>query len=278
VYCKERIFFNSSKFNKIRVTSRPEECLLSSHEQVIASWLEALADRHLTDLTRTEVARALRALSSCYVERRSKLSGGHALATRGKRAAFALFYGPLHFIVARAILRAMPLTSDGIAHVVDLGCGTGAAGAAWALDAGGARITGHDRHPWAVAEANWTYRQLHLHGRALNRDVARMVFKADRGTGILASYVANELSDADRATLLDALLAAHARGARVLVIEPIARRISPWWNDWQAAVERANGRAHDWRFADDLPPLQASLARAAGLDPRTLTARSLWLG
>ncbi|MBA3888795.1 MAG: hypothetical protein H0X67_24180, partial [Acidobacteria bacterium] len=59
------------------------------------AWLEALEGRHLSDLTPAEVARALRALSSCYVERRSKLARGGALDSAGKRAAFALFYAPL---------------------------------------------------------------------------------------------------------------------------------------------------------------------------------------
>jgi hypothetical protein len=50
-------------------------------------------------LTRPELGRALRALSSCYIERRGKLGDGHALEGRGKRAAFALYYAPLHFLI-----------------------------------------------------------------------------------------------------------------------------------------------------------------------------------
>jgi hypothetical protein len=61
------------------------------------------------------------------------------------------------------------------------------------------------------------------------------------------------------------------------VVEPIARRAVPWWADWQIAIERAGGRADEWRFPADLPPTQRALARAAGLDPRELTARSLFL-
>jgi hypothetical protein len=63
----------------------------------------------------------------------------------------------------------------------------------------------------------------------------------------------------------------------VLVVEPIARRIAPWWGDWQDAFERRGGRSDDWRFAVSLPDRQRALARAAGLDPQVLTARSLWL-
>ena len=50
----------------------------------------------------------LRALSSTYVERRGRLGDGAALSGAGKRAAFALFYGPLHYLLIREIVRALP--------------------------------------------------------------------------------------------------------------------------------------------------------------------------
>ncbi|HEX2341333.1 MAG TPA: hypothetical protein VHI98_12715, partial [Vicinamibacterales bacterium] len=64
----------------------------------IDQWMRALEARHLIDLQFAEVARALRALSSAYVQRRAALATGAALDGAGKRAAFALFYGPLHFL------------------------------------------------------------------------------------------------------------------------------------------------------------------------------------
>ena len=100
---------------------------------------------------------------------------------------------------------------------------------------------------------------------------------ADGGTAILLAYSANELTPDGRDHVLQDVLKAHHNGAHVLVIEPISRRTTPWWTDWQAAVEQAGGRADEWRFATGLPPTQLALARAAGLNPRELTARSLWL-
>jgi hypothetical protein len=253
-------------------------------DPLTTAWLEALERRHLADLTLSEVARALRALSSCYVERRDKLAEGGALSSKGKRAAFALFYGPQHLFITREILRALPLATNQITDVIDLGCGTGAAGAAWALAAESRSIRGFDRHPWAIAEASWTYRQFQLHARVMQANITgpgllhrRTGAAGRRGTAILAAYAANELAPDGRGVLLTSLLDAHAQGARVLVVEPIARRSLPWWSDWQAAVERAGGRADEWRFPADLPPTQRGLARAAGLDPRELTARSLLL-
>jgi SAM-dependent methyltransferase len=238
-------------------------------------WFEALERRHLAELTFSETARALRALSSCYVERRSRLSAGGALESRGKRAAFALFYGPLHFILTTEIIRALDVPR-GLDEVVDLGCGTGAAGAAFAIDAAAGRVTGIDRNPWAVAEANWTYRELQLKGRAVQGDVGRYRLRAANGSAIVAAYTVNEVSHG-RTPLRDELLRASSRGAKILIIEPIARGIAPWWDDWRSAFERAGGRADEWRFPSTLPPRQRELARAAGLDPRELTARSLWL-
>jgi SAM-dependent methyltransferase len=242
----------------------------------IADWLAMLERTYLVDMTSREVARALRALSSCYVERRSKLASGNALGSRGKRAAFALFYSPLHFLVTREVLRALPSATNGISRIVDLGCGTGAAGAAWALDAGSRVIRGYDRHPWAVDQANATYRHFRLNGHASRGDMTKTRLNADNTTGILLAYSANELTPDDREQVLEDLLAAQRAGGRVLVIEPISRRTTPWWAEWQRVFEHAGGRADEWRFATDLPPTQYALARAAGLNPRELTARSLW--
>ena len=221
------------------------------------------------------MTRALRALSSCYVERRDKLAAGGPLDSAGKRAAFALFYAPLHFILTRYIVRALP-AAEGVTRVLDLGCGTGSAGAAFALEAG-ARVEGVDRNAWAVAEANWTYRELGLSGRATPGTMQRTRIRGERGLAVLASYAVNELPDADREALRVQLFAAHKDGARVLIIEPIARRANRWWESWKEGVEAAGGREDEWRFQIPLPPRQRLLAKGAGLDPRELTARSLYL-
>src|SRR3954462_8157021 len=99
----------------------------------IDTWLAALEARPLANLTRPELTRALRALSSCYIERRDKLSSGAALEGAGKRAAFALFYGPVHFLTVAQIAAALGARERRIRSIHDLGCGTGVAGAAWAI-------------------------------------------------------------------------------------------------------------------------------------------------
>ena len=305
------------------------------NDRALERWLAALDERHLADLTPAEAARALRALSSCYVERRAKLQTGGALDRPGKRAAFALFYAPVHFLVTRHIVRALGDEALKVERITDLGCGTGAAGAAWGLEigrslppkggshwseglpeggshwsegppqgrshwregppqggshrsegppeggshggAGGVRVAGVDRHPWAVAEANWTYRTLGIRGRATQGDIGRVPLHVRPGTGLIAAYAVNEVSGEARDRLLPQLVSAHERGAHVLIVEPIARRMAGWWTEWAARFGARGGRSDEWRFAVELPRRQRDLARAAGLDPRELTARSLFL-
>lgn len=245
-------------------------------DEGFSDWLAALEKRHLANLRPSEVSRALRSLSSCYVERRSKLAQGAALNTAGKRAAFALFYGPLHYIVTHEIVMAIERARY-VAQILDLGCGSGAAGAAWAMASGRCTINALDKHPWAVDEANWTYRQLGITGYAGQGDIARAPIRGRKGHGILAAYSINEIDDTVRANLLERLGEAKENGSHVLVIEPIAKRALGWWSQWADRFCAAGGRADEWRFRTELPERQRTLGRAAGLDPRELTARSLWM-
>jgi hypothetical protein len=63
----------------------------------------------------------------------------------------------------------------------------------------------------------------------------------------------------------------------VLVIEPIARTITPWWDETAARVRGAGGRADEWRFAVSLPPIVLKFAQAAGLGHREMRVRSLFI-
>ncbi|HET7616902.1 MAG TPA: class I SAM-dependent methyltransferase [Gemmatimonadaceae bacterium] len=237
------------------------------------TWLEALEQRHLADLTRAEVIRALRALSSCYVERRSRLSS--ALDGAGKRAAFALYYAPLHYLVVDRIVRGIPEATKDVREIVDVGCGTGAAGAAWGAACDTApKLHGVDRHPWAVAEATRTYREFGLRGRATVGDAARAPLGRAWGSAAIIAYTVNELPPPAREALLGRVKDAARTGARVLIVEPVARGAAPWWDAWQHAL---GAREDEWRFPLELPALPRELARGAGLEPRELIARSLFV-
>jgi hypothetical protein len=244
----------------------------------VDAWYAALEARHLATLTFAEVRRALQALSSLYVERRDRLGRGSALESAGKRAAFGLFYGPLHFLTVREIVRALGAADPPPSRILDLGCGTAAAGAAYALEAGARPVvSGIDVSGWAVGEADWTLRTLGLTGMARRGNLCAIRMGSAR-EAIVAAYAINELGDAARDELLPRLLAAHEDGSRVLVVEPIARRPVPFWRAWAAAFRAAGGREDAWRFPAVFPERMRLLDRAAGLDHHELTARSLWLG
>jgi hypothetical protein len=240
-------------------------------------WIAALEARHFAELTFPEVSRALRALSSTYVERRQKLAQGAALSGAGKRAAFALFYGPLHYLLVRHIATNLPGVTQSAPTLLDLGCGTGASGAAWARAfANVPRVIGIDRHPWALAEAADTYRSFGIAATVRLGDIATTVLpKAP--AAILAAFTVNELADPARDALLPRLLERARQRDRVLVVEPLAGFVAPWWKKWRDAFESVGGRADEWRLRAELPPIVEKLDRAAGLNHREITGRSLWL-
>jgi hypothetical protein len=134
-----------------------------------------------------------------------------------------------------------------------------------------------DRHPWAVQEANWTYRYLGLRGRAVVGDVVKPIDTRKSATGIVLAYVVNELPPDKRRLLLDHIRHRTRRGAAVLVVEPIARSVTGWWTEWTSALGDAGVRTDEWRFPAALPALLADIASGAGLNPRELTARTIYV-
>jgi SAM-dependent methyltransferase len=251
------------------------------------SFLKELEERQLADLRFSEVTRALRALSSTYVERRESALADHkALDGAGKRAAFALYYGPIHFLLIQHIVRELGVTfKQGV--VVDLGCGTGVAGAAVATSTTPSlRVFGVDMHPWTLDEARFTYKAFGLQTDVRRSHAANTRFPRDTSV-VVAAFVVNELKDGDRAALLEHIkqlvrskpdtAAENEKKAHVLIVEPISQRISPWWNAWAQEFAGMGGRADIWKARVDPPPTVKRLAKAAGLRPDMLTARSLFV-
>jgi hypothetical protein len=244
----------------------------------LSFWLDQLEQRHFADLKFSEVTRALRALSSAYVERRATLTARNPFDTAGKRAAYAVFYAPLHFLTVQAIVHQLPGALDPpITHLTDIGCGTGAAGAAWAAAVTPPPgITAVDAHPWAVEEAAATYHAFGLDADVRRGDIVRTRIPST-ADALIAGWAVNEISDTARKESLPRFLDLARRGTRVLIVEPIATRVSPWWPEWAAAFENAGGRADEWKFQTELPDLLRRLDRATGMRHDQLKARSLYL-
>ena len=138
-------------------------------------------------------------------------------------------------------------------------------------------MIGVDRHPWTLTEAAHTYRDFGLRARTMRADAATVALPKSPAM-ILAAFTVNELSDEGRAALLPRLVERASRGDRVLIVEPLARSATRWWTAWEQAFRATGGRADEWRFKVDLPPLVAKLDRAAGLNHREISGRSLYLG
>src|SRR5215831_13381679 len=239
-------------------------------------WFEALERRHLATLNFSEVRKAVQALSSLYVERRERIDTGAAFTGSGKRAAFAMYFGPLHFLLVREIVRSLQAKIPRNAGIVDLGCGTGVAGAAWSLECDEPhRLVGVDRSPWVLQECRWTYEQFGLHGTARSADIGSI--RIPPGTAVIAAFTMNELDRARRDRFRRDLIQTARNGAPVLIVEPIARLLTSWWDDWAGEWTTIGGRHDEWRFRLEVPEPLALMDKAAGRDHREFTGRSLWL-
>ena len=256
----------------------------------VDAWVRSLIERHTRPFTRSEFLKSVRALSARYVERRVDLPGRSPIDSPGKRAAFAAFYAPLHLLTVRALVRSLDISASRVSAITDLGCGTGAAGAGWALGCSvQTQITGVDRLAWPLAEAAWNWQTLGVTGRTRRADMPVVVEELARASrhgranpqgrsgALLFAWAVNELDDPARRRVLQALATLAAAGIAALVIEPIARSAAPWWPEWEDTLTPLGARCDDWKFETALPPALAELDREAGFRREGLSARSCWI-
>ncbi len=253
--------------------------------RAVDTWLAALHARHVAPYRPKEFTHALRALSARYVERRGELADRSALDSAGKRAAFGAVYAPLHFFTVREIVRALAPAAP--SDVLDLGCGTGVGAAAWAdavREAGGAvpPLTGVDENAWALGEAAWNWQQLGVSGRTQRGDMVAAAARAPKGPNgappaIVLAWAVNELPRDARTSLLPTLVAAATAGSHVLIVEPLARGVSPWWQEWVGAFNGLAVRTDDFKFRGVLPRAVTELAARADLRWDAIGARALFV-
>jgi hypothetical protein len=248
-------------------------------------------DRPPTALPGPAFLTAVGALSARYVARRAQLGRRSPTDSKGKRAAFAGYYAPLHFLVVRHIVRQIGAAAASPGTITDLGCGTGVASAAWALECEPRPVLqGVDRQSWSLEEAAWNWRYLGLEGRVtrgdLTRAIGRTAPRAERAArrshddgraAYILAWSVNELPARERGDVLAGLEEAGRSGAALLVIEPLANAAAPWWPDWVKAWRRLDGRADEWTLTLPAATLLRDLNEAAGFRHGTVGARSLWL-
>jgi len=255
------------------VTARPE---------IVHEWLDALHARHVATYRPKEFTHALQALSVRYVERRKELGARSPLDSAGKRAAFAAFYAPLHFLTVREVLKQVAGSSSP-ERIADLGCGTGVCGAAWALHSQSRRaagsdpvVAGVDDNQWAVDEARWNLKTLGIDGRVTRGDLTTVVKGSLAVDAIVLGWAVNELTAEARSVLLPKLVEFATGRGPVLIVEPLSHAVSPWWSEWAAAFAPAGGRADEWKFHIEQPAMLKELSHRAGFRRDVLGARSIW--
>ena len=244
----------------------------------LEAWLAAAVARVSPPLTFAEVRKGVQAVSSLYVERRPSAGlGARTSESEAKRAALATYYAPLHFMIAlRAAARISEAARAGIRRIHDLGCGTGAAGVAFALACPGpVTIEAVDRSGWALREARHTHAAFGLRGRTRRAALPDALPRLRTGDALVLGWMANELEQAARVRLLDFAAAACEAGTPLLVLEPLARRIAPWWPTWAARLVPLGAADLELHVEEELPEWVARLDAASGLDHTTLGARVL---
>jgi SAM-dependent methyltransferase len=281
------------------------------------AWHAGLLARFTRDLTFQEIRKGVQALSSLYVGHRGRLAGGGASAFdgAGKRAGFALYFAPLHFLTVYHAVREIEFDALPFPRLWDLGCGTGAAGAAWAtaqrlspalapaVAGPGTKIVGVDQSAFALEESSLAYRAFGLKGETRRIDLvaggeespsvvrigsgpraggdrprARRVAGGLRGEdAVILAYTLNEMGDDGRERILHDLHASGGTSRPLVILEPVAKRVAPWWPRWERALGEESLSLHslEWRMRIELPAWIAEMDRAAGLDHGELTARIL---
>jgi hypothetical protein len=275
-----KVFFRIEQEKSLPRLEAHSATLRAPVETMATPYLEALVDRHLRDLKFSEMTRALRALSAAYVEKRGDRALARALDGRGKRAAFAMYYGAVHFLATSALTRDLDLGFRGPvpATILDLGCGTGVCGAAWALASRApCRIIGADRSSFALHEARWTYQALQLKGETRG-SIAETLRSSRRPEGIVIGWALNELDDRERAFVADQIEPWVRRGTKLLVIEPVSKRVAPWWDEWTARFPVDSRAIFEKRLRLELPPRIMLLAKSAGLGADAMVVRVLCAG
>ena len=120
-----------------------------------------------------------------------------------------------------------------------------------------------------------TYRSFGLAARTRQGNIAAARLP-DEPVALLAAFTLNEMTEDARAAMLQRVMARVQHGDTLLIVEPLAGNATRWWKAWQGEIEAVGGRADEWRFRAELPGIVAKLDRAAGLDHREVTGRSLW--
>lgn len=252
---------------------------MATSPERVEAWTRALHDEWAADLRFSELRKGAQALSDVYVHRRERGKlARRAVDGRGKRAAFACYYGVVHaLLVAELCGPGGPLALQSPLDVVDLGCGSGAVGVGLAV--GGVpvqRVEGIDLVQDNLALARWSYRWWGLRSRVRRGRLPRVLPSGRSGELLALGWCVNELPADDRARLWRGLAAAIDRGAGLLLLAPLSRRAVPWWSEAERSLVPLGVESEELRAVIDRPQLVVDLDRATGLKHHEPGARVLF--
>ncbi len=236
------------------------------------------ARTRMDELSIRDLRRGIQSVSRVYVQERNAGGlGGRATGGAARRAAFACYYAPLHFLTAWHLVQSGILAgSSAPSRIIDLGCGTAAVGSALSLWSGGvARVEGIEALGWAAREARQTFKALGLRGRVRRAQLPSGLPRGAEGDWWVAGWFLNECDETVREGVLDELCAAARKGATVLILEPLAHAAAPWWKDTSARLLAEGWNTGLFKQEVELPDLLERLDQASGLDHSTLGVR--WL-
>ncbi len=242
------------------------------------AWLGANRERYEAELTFTEIRKGVQALGELYAERRGQRGlAEKASEGRGKRAAHATYFAALHFLTTcHAIEMADPETFGRVRRIHDLGCGTGATGAAAALSLPApVRVTGYDCSRWALDEARASYGVLGVDGRTQRAELPEGFPRAGRGDLLALGWTLSELPAAARRVLVKRIVTAAKRGAALLVLEPLSLELGDWWFELARELEALGIGEFPIRVSIERPRFIQHMDKAARLDHQVVGARLL---
>lgn len=249
----------------------------------VEAWVEALYAEALADLRWPELRKGVQALSALYVHGRDKGDlAPRAAEGRGKAAAFRCFFAPLHLLVARALVASLPGPGPEEAlprQLLDLGCGSGAAGAGVGLQlaawGSAPEIDGVDRVAEHLPHARRTYAALGLRAKLRSGSLPGALGQPGPGQLLVLGWSLNELDPAGRIATVAALRRALDRGAGLLLLEPLSTKISPWWPELADALAEIGVSEHLFKERIPLPEKLRDMDKSAGLDHQLLGCRAL---
>lgn len=244
-------------------------------------WLEQNLERYQQTLTFTEIRKGVQALAELY----SHQPPPEDLASRiidgqGKRAALATYYAALHFLTAYHA-REMVGIGEGapVRRVIDLGSGSGAAGAAVAAGlAAPPRLLALDRSGWALDETRETWRAFGLSGQVQRVELPAHLPRCSPGDLLCLGWIVSALEPASRRTLLRKLTAMVKRGLGLLLLEPAAVSAEQWWPTLREQLAPYGIREELVRVSIRRPRFIQDMDKAARQDHQVIGARVLASG